>query len=600
MPRWVFPLVLLAALLAPAETLAWTYGDTLTTIMKPLPNLPAFVLPGGTVRIWANAPSTATGFSASLKFGSLTTPLAAAGGGWQATLGRWVLDFAVPAGVPEEIYDLSVSCDVCGSDVSRHSVKVIPAFKSSFIFAQISDTHLPSHSFSSDAGFSTADTTGMADFDAVIDDLNLIHPEFVLHTGDIVNEGELEEYLGMYEMGRALGMLSRLRDPVFLVSGNHDQGGWDPTPPPVGTARLNWWRNFGWRFLAHPPAGEHHSQDFSFDYGLLHVIGLEAYINNGLYDDYETGTWGAQSFTPEQMSWLSGDIAAVPAGHSKLAFYHYDFGGGPGGAPGAAFSQINPAALGLDGVIWGHNHGVGEDQITPRSARPFNLGLQSVIDRRAFRIFRVVNGVITPGPRHHSGGTSFAPTDSLTTTWSGFNDGTQSRLTASVLNRFGEAWDHARIVFNLAYHDSNYTASGGTIDRVIRQGALASVYVDCAVPASGSKTVTVSPSQPASVEPPTSPAAFALDAPRPNPFVPESGELALRFALPAAGHVRLAVYDLSGRTVATLIDGVVPAGPQTAFWSGRSNAGDRVRGGMYVVRIESAAGKKRQKISVVP
>mgnify|MGYP002260495281 CR=1 FL=1 len=43
-------------------------------------------------------------------------------------------------------------------------------------FAQISDTHLPTHAFSSGGVINTADTTGMADFDAVIDDLNLIHP----------------------------------------------------------------------------------------------------------------------------------------------------------------------------------------------------------------------------------------------------------------------------------------------------------------------------------------------------------------------------------------------------------------------------------------
>ena len=43
----------------------------------------------------------------------------------------------------------------------------------------------------------TADTSGMGDFDAVIEDVNIIHPQFIIHTGDLVNEGELEEYLGM-------------------------------------------------------------------------------------------------------------------------------------------------------------------------------------------------------------------------------------------------------------------------------------------------------------------------------------------------------------------------------------------------------------------
>jgi len=52
---------------------------------------------------------------------------------------------------------------------------VLPAFRSSFYFAQISDTHLPEHAFSSGGVIDTTDTTGMADFDAVIADLNMIH-----------------------------------------------------------------------------------------------------------------------------------------------------------------------------------------------------------------------------------------------------------------------------------------------------------------------------------------------------------------------------------------------------------------------------------------
>src|SRR2546422_144366 len=153
------------------------------------------------------------------------------------------------------------------------------------------------------------------------------------------------------------------------------------------SARKNWWRYFGWPFLGSPPPGDpYHSQDYHFDYGPLHVIGLEAYINNGSYDHYMQNIWGAQSFTTEQMNWLAADVAAAPPGSKKLLFYHYDFGGTlPNGQPGANFSQINPTALGLDGAIWGHNHFVAEGNL---GARPFNLGIQAVIDGlRTFRIF---------------------------------------------------------------------------------------------------------------------------------------------------------------------------------------------------------------------
>ncbi|HEY6866122.1 MAG TPA: metallophosphoesterase, partial [Candidatus Eisenbacteria bacterium] len=310
MPRPILPLVLLLALAAsPAR--AYTYGDTLTVLMKPLPNLPAFARPGDAVTVWALAPPATTGWTASLQLGALIVPLAPAGGGYDASLGRWVLAFTVPPGTPEELYDLSLASDQTAPDLAAHAVKVLGAYRSDFYFAQISDTHLPEHTFSSGGTINTADTSGMGDFDAVIADLNLIHPEFILHTGDMVNEGELEEYLGMFEMGRAQQMISRLRDPMFLTSGNHDIGGWIPTLPPAGTARKDWWRYYGWPWLANPPAADPwHSQDYSFDYGLLHCIGMEAYQNDGSYDNYLPAIYGAQSMTAEQMSWLAADVAA--------------------------------------------------------------------------------------------------------------------------------------------------------------------------------------------------------------------------------------------------------------------------------------------------
>ena len=277
-----------AVLLAPAEARAWAWGDTLTTIWKPLPNLPQLARPGDTVQVWANAPQSTTGWLATLTYGDLEIALPGAGGGWQATRQRWELGFVVPPGTPEEMYDLVLAADATPPDTSRHSVRVLPAYRTDFYFAQISDTHLPEHTFSTPgAGFSVADTSGFPDFNAVAADLNLIHPEFILHTGDLVNEGELEDWLAMYEMSRAKAALSRLRDPVFVVSGNHDIGGWDASPPPDGTARRNWWKLFGWPYLDAPPAGDPvHHQNFGFDYGNLHVVGLETYINNGSYDGF--------------------------------------------------------------------------------------------------------------------------------------------------------------------------------------------------------------------------------------------------------------------------------------------------------------------------
>jgi len=563
---------------------AWTYGDTLTVIWNPLPSLPALARPGDTFTIWANAPSTAAGWSAGLRFGALEVALEPAGGGYVASKLRWELLYRVPDGTPEEVYDLWLSSDSTVPDTSRHAVKVLTAFKNDFYFAQISDTHLPTHALSSGGVIDVADTSGMADFDAVIDDLNLIHPEFILHSGDLVNEGELEEYLAMFEMGRAKAMLSRLEDPIFVSSGNHDQGGWQATLPPDGTSKKNWWRHFGWPYLGSPPPGEpYHSQDFAFDYGLLHVIGLEAYINNGSYDHYLPAIWGAQSFTAEQMGWLSANLAAVPAGHAKLLFYHYDFGGTlANGSPGANFSQINPAALGIDGAIWGHNHGVAEGN---RAAHPFNLGLQAVIDgRRTFRIFHVVGNQITPGPMHHSGGPGTSAADSLSASWSAPNDGSARSLSATVTNRFGEAWNSARCIFHLADHDSDFVATGGTIAQVLREGGRAHVYVNVALPAGGTSQVSVAPVTPVAAVGSAPLGGVEFAPPAPNPWrAGAPAQFAIR--LPAPRRVALAVYDVSGRRVASLFDGWLGGGAHRLSWGGLGDDGAPAKAGLYLVRL---------------
>ena len=53
------------------------------------------------------------------------------------------------------------------------------------------------------------------------------------------------------------------------------------------------------------------------------------------------------------------------------------------------------------------------------------------------------------------------------------------------------------------------------------------------------------------------PARIALSQNYPNPFNPVT---TVAFALPQATHVRLAIYDVLGREVAVLVDGVQPAG----------------------------------------
>lgn len=62
----------------------------------------------------------------------------------------------------------------------------------------------------------------------------------------------------------------------------------------------------------------------------------------------------------------------------------------------------------------------------------------------------------------------------------------------------------------------------------------------------------------------------------------------LRYALPAAGVVRIAVYDVAGRQVRELVSEALPAGEHGVSWDYRDGGGVRVPAGVYLARLEFA------------
>ena len=88
----------------------------------------------------------------------------------------------------------------------------------------------------------------------------------------------------------------------------------------------------------------------------------------------------------------------------------------------------------------------------------------------------------------------------------------------------------------------------------------------------------------------------ALYASRPNPF---AGEAMIRYALPEAMPVRLAIYDVTGRSVRVLVDGVQNAGAREAVWDGRDESGSAVSPGLYVYRLEAGGVQLVRKLARV-
>lgn len=80
----------------------------------------------------------------------------------------------------------------------------------------------------------------------------------------------------------------------------------------------------------------------------------------------------------------------------------------------------------------------------------------------------------------------------------------------------------------------------------------------------------------------------------PNPF---QSQTTVRFALPESKDVRISVYDLLGRRVAVLADGVHRAGVHTVEWN--SSGRRPVASGMYLIRLEAGATTRTIKTTVL-
>lgn len=89
------------------------------------------------------------------------------------------------------------------------------------------------------------------------------------------------------------------------------------------------------------------------------------------------------------------------------------------------------------------------------------------------------------------------------------------------------------------------------------------------------------------------PGAAIVTSAWPNPFNPKVN---ISFDLPRDGFASLVIYDLRGRTVATLKEENLTAGLHTAEWSGRDSAGRFVPGGTYLAVVQSGSMRSTQKI----
>lgn len=82
----------------------------------------------------------------------------------------------------------------------------------------------------------------------------------------------------------------------------------------------------------------------------------------------------------------------------------------------------------------------------------------------------------------------------------------------------------------------------------------------------------------------------------PNPFNPATE---ISFEMMATGHARLDVYDVAGRRITTLVDGLHDTGLHQVTWDGRDDTGRRVVSGVYLYSLEAAGTTQSRRMMLV-
>ncbi len=142
---------------------------------------------------------------------------------------------------------------------------------------------------------------------------------------------------------------------------------------------------------------------------------------------------------------------------------------------------------------------------------------------------------------------------------------------------FGDttAVSHEATVWHTYQHPGTWRA---TLDVVNACGESSGVFIDIEVTSAGTGVTA------------TLPITLDITGSHPNPFNPRT---TLMLNLPEACTVDLAVHDVRGRLVRSLVSGQMVEGRHPVVWDGMDDRGAQAPSGVYLVRLVTADGQQR-------
>ena len=421
-------------------------ADPITVVQYPLTTRPAVLKAGETLSVLCKAPASASGWTAQIStpYNSVSLTPAAV---YNSATGVWTLSSVIPADTPFELYDLKVTASGGISDDVVHAVKILSEYRDTYYFAHVADLHMPSVAWQGYIDYE--DKNSAAEFIQILQELSVINPEFVLQTGDIVDNGLQEDQFQICQE-----IFNDAKVPIFATAGNHDV--WHD-------GHTYWNRYFN-------PV-----MNYSFNYGEHHFSGMEMYLVPTV------------TFTAQQMQWLQDDLYQSVQRNDKMRmlFYHYD-----------ESEQINGDFCDdfeVDLTVFGHTH---ENAVFTNGSRPtIHLNTAATMnDQGNYRIIKVSNDRVQQYP--------LMKFKKLTTTFLSANDGSNWTNKATIVNNNNVSFENGLIKFLMQKQSAGYNVTGGTVEQVIHASDMDVYYVSVNIRANSTQNVEIVSVTPLSNHPP--------------------------------------------------------------------------------------------------
>ncbi|MGC9308150.1 MAG: metallophosphoesterase family protein [Thermoplasmatota archaeon] len=278
-------------------------------IVVPRSTMPVIVPQDGSFVASVRLDGTPSGWKASLATAydpvEIEQRLAVTDTVFNDTTGCWDVTATVPSSLPPDLYNLTVEVE-CQGELYQlavpRAVSIVSEYESRVSFVHLTDFHI-----GDPRGFKEnfQQTLGWKAAKKSIQEINLLHPDFVVITGDLVF-GQLYPFEYTFEYRTCYEILQQFDVPTYLVPGNHD--GYIQT----GQDGFTFWeRYFGPLY-------------YSFDYDDCHFTGVNSYDwpNRSRHAiSYAAFNWGGH-VQEEQLAWIEQDLARHSDAFNVVLLHH--------------------------------------------------------------------------------------------------------------------------------------------------------------------------------------------------------------------------------------------------------------------------------------